>query len=156
MFDRLELYPVPKPDERVNLQTLEELQTFTSDSARNVLAQKYQVVPNLQAVPSGSRTLIMRAAITGVTASTEGMHWYEVIPIAAVVGATTAVTGHRDQDTELYIEAEFVDATSGLPVVRVVRKAFGETLKNASQEITADDFKAAIRAMTSDMQMLLK
>lgn len=155
VFDRLELYPKPKPDERVNLQTLEELQTFTSDSARSVLAQKYQVVPSLQAVPSGSRTLIMRAAITGVAASDEGMRWYEVVPIAAVVGATEAVTGHRDQNTELYIEAEFVDAASGLPVVRVVRKVFGETLKNASQEITAADFKAAISGMTRDMQALL-
>lgn len=45
---------------------------------------------------------------------------------------------------------------SGLPVAKAVRKAFGETLKNASQESSADDFKAAIRGMTRDMQGLLR
>jgi hypothetical protein len=155
-FDKLELYPAPKPSERVDPQTLQELQIFASDSARDVLSQKYRVVPSLQAAPAGARTLVLRAAITGVTASNEGMRWYEVVPVAAVVGATQAATGHRDQNTELYIEADFVDAASGLPVAKVVRKVFGETLKNASQEITADDFKAAISAMTDDMRVMLR
>lgn len=156
VFNELELYPAPKPTERVNLQTLQELQTFTSASAKSVLAQKYQLVPTLQAAPAGSRSLILHAAITGVTASNEGMKWYEVVPVAAVVGAASAASGHRDQNTELYIEAGFVDAASGLPVVKVVRKVFGETLKNGAQKITANDFKAAIEGMTGDMQALLK
>lgn len=98
----------------------------------------------------------MRAAITGVSASNEGMHWYEIVPIAAVVGGVSAATGHRDQNTELYVEAYFVDATSGLPVVKVVRKVFGKTLENNSQAITANDFKAAIKGVTDDMSALLK
>ncbi|RJG10554.1 DUF3313 domain-containing protein [Pseudomonas cavernicola] len=156
VFNQLELYPAPKPNERVNLQTLQDLQAFTSASAKSVLAQKYQVVPTLQAAPAGSRTLIMHAAITGVTASNEGMKWYEVVPVAAVVGAASAASGHRDQNTELYIEADFIDAASGLPVAKVVRKVFGKTLENESQEITADDFKAAINGLTGDMQAFLK
>jgi len=84
------------------------------------------------------------------------MHWYEVIPVAAVVGAASAASGHRDQNTELYIEAELVDATTGAPQVKVVRKVFGGTLKNEQQEITANDFKAAIAGLTSDMSAFLK
>lgn len=156
VYNRLQMYPAPKPNERVNMQTLQEIQTYANNSINSVLAQKYRVVPNVQSVPSGSRAMVMRIAITGVSASDEGMRWYEVVPIAAVVGATEALTGHRDQDTELYVEAEFVDVASGKPLAKVVRKIFGTTLKNDSQEITANDFKAAIRDTMPDLQAFLK
>jgi hypothetical protein len=156
VFDRLQIYPAPKPNERVNLQTLQEIQAFANNSVNGVLSQKYQVVRTVQSVPNGARAMIMRTAITGVSASNEGMRWYEIVPIAAVVGATEAITGHRTQDTELYVEADFVDAVSGKPLAKVVRKIFGTTLKNDSQEITANDFKAAIRDTMRDLQALLK
>lgn len=156
VFKQLELFPAPKPTDRVNLQTLQELQNYTSLSAKNVLSQKYLVVPDVQAAPAGSRTLIMNVAITGVSASNEGMKWYEVVPVAAVIGGVSAATGHRDQNTELYLEADLIDAKSGLPVVKVVRKVFGEVLKNASQPITVNDFKAAIKGVSGDMNALIQ
>lgn len=156
VFKQLELFPAPKPTDRVNLQTLQELQNYTSLSAKNVLSQKYLVVPDVQAAPAGSRTLIMNVAITGVSASNEGMKWYEVVPVAAVIGGVSAATGHRDQNTELYLEADLIDAKSGLPVVKVVRKVFGEVLKNASQPITVNDFKAAIKGVSDDMNALIQ
>jgi len=155
-FKHLELYPAPKPNERVNRQTLDQLQTYMTDSAKSTLSQKYRVVPDVQSAPAGSRILIVRAAITGVTASNEGMKWYEVVPVAAAIGATQAATGHRDQDTELYIEAEMIDASNGQTVAKVARKVFGEQLKNTSQQVTANDFKAALKKLTSDMQAFLR
>jgi hypothetical protein len=155
-FKRLELYPAPKPNERVNRQTLDQLQTYMTDNAKSVLSQKYRVVPNVQSAPAGSRVLVIRAAITGVTASNEGMKWYEVVPIAAAVGATQAATGHRDQDTELYIEAEMIDASNGQVVAKVVRKVLGEQLKNASQPVTANDFKLALKKLDRDLQAFLR
>lgn len=156
VFERLELYPMPKPNERVDLKTLQELQAYTSTSAKEALSQNYRVVASTQDVRSGERALVLRAAITGVSASNEGMKWYEVVPVAAVLGATQAATGHRDQNTELYIEADLVDTGTGMPVAKAVRKVFGEELKNSSQPITANDFKAAIKGMTSDMQAVLQ
>jgi len=84
------------------------------------------------------------------------MKWYEVVPVAAAIGATQAATGHRDQDTELYIEAEMIDASNGQTVAKVARKVFGEQLKNTSQQVTANDFKAALKKLTSDMQAFLR
>lgn len=156
VFEPLELYPAPKPSERVDLKTLQQLQVYTTQSAIDALSHDFLVVPSVQSVRQGERALVMRSAITGVTASNEGMKWYEVVPVAAVVGATQAAIGRRDQHTELYIEADLLDARTGMPVAKVVRKVFGETLKNASQPITADDFKVAIQTMTSDLQQLLK
>lgn len=155
-FNKLEFYPTPKPDERVNRQTLTELQNYMSNGAKATLGTKYRIVPNAQSAPAGAKVLNLRAAITGVSASNEGMKWYEVVPIAAVVGATSAATGHRDQDTTLFIEAELVDAKTNQTVARVVRKLFGKTLENSSQKITANDFKAAIAKLNSDLQAFIR
>jgi hypothetical protein len=154
-FNRLEMYPAPKPNERVNQQTLNDIQNYMTNKAKTTLGQKYRVVNSASAAPAGSKTLIMRSAITGVSASNEGMKWYEVVPIAAVVGATQAATGHRDQDTELFIEAEFIDAKTNQTVAKVVRKVFGEQLSNESQKITAKDFKAAIDKLGTDFQAFI-
>ncbi|MDB6047759.1 MAG: hypothetical protein JWR17_505 [Pseudomonas sp.] len=155
-FSRLELYPTPQPNERVNRQTLDELQSYMTNKAKGVLGQKYLIVSNPKLAPPGSKTLVLRAAITGVSASNEGMKWYEVIPVAAVVGTVTAATGHRDQDTALFIEAELIDTSNNQTVAKVVRKVFGQQLKNASQAITTNDFKAAIDKLTSDLQAFIR
>lgn len=155
VFDGLILYPAAKPTQRVDLNTLHELQAYTTTSAKQALSRQYMVVSDLNAVPPGSQALILRAAITGVSASNEGMNWYEVIPVAAVIGVTQAVSGHRDQNTELYIEAELVDATTQRSVAKAVRKIVGHPLEHARQRITTQDFQAAIDATTNDMQMML-
>jgi len=154
-FNKLELYPAPKPNERVNQQTLNDIQDYMSSKAKSTLGQKYRVVATPASAPKGSKVLIMRAAITGVNAENEGMKWYEVVPVAAVVGATQAATGHRDQNTTLFIEAEFIDARTNETVGKVVRKVFGSQLSNESQKITAKDFKAAIDKLGTDFQAFI-
>lgn len=155
-FNKLELYPAPKPNERVNRQTLDELQSYMTSKAKSVLGQKYRIVSSAKAAPAGAKTLIMRAAITGVNAENEGMKWYEVVPVAAVVGGVSAISGHRDQDTTLFIEAEFIDASNNQTVAKVVRKVFGSTLENDSQKITSKDFKLAIDKLTQDLQAFIR
>jgi hypothetical protein len=155
VFKQVELYPSPKATDRVNLKTLQDVQTMASNSVLTAFAPSYTVVSSAQKAPANSRTLILNAAITEVGAKNEGMHWYEVVPISALVGATQAATGHRDQTAELYIEADLIDAKTGLAVAKVVRKVFGETLENESQPIAANDFKAALKAMSTDIQALL-
>ncbi|MET0849318.1 MAG: DUF3313 domain-containing protein [Pseudomonas sp.] len=156
VFNKLELYPAPQPNERVNRQTLDDLQNYMTSKTKGVLGQRYRVVSSDKSAPAGSKKLTMRAAITGVNAENEGMKWYEVVPIAAVVGGVSAASGHRDQDTTLFIEAEFIDANTQQPVARVVRKVFGSTLENASQKITAKDFQLAIDKLTSDLQAFIR
>jgi hypothetical protein len=156
MFNGLELYPAPKPNERVNQQTLSDIQNYMTNKAKGVLGQRYRLVSSPAAAPVGSKPLILRTAITGVTASNEGMKWYEVVPVAAVVGATQAATGHRDQDTNLFIEAEFIDAKTQQTVAKVVRKVFGSQLSNASQQITTQDFKAALDKLNADLWAFIR
>ncbi|MDE1165867.1 MAG: DUF3313 domain-containing protein [Pseudomonas sp.] len=155
-FKQLELYPAPRPDERVNRNTLDELQSYMTRNGKATLGQKYRVVPDVNSAPAGAKTLVLRAAITGVSASNEGMKWYEVIPVAAVIGGVSAASGHRDQETALYIEAELIDASNNQTVAKVVRKVLGTTLENASQSITTNDFKAAINKLNSDVAAFIR
>jgi hypothetical protein len=156
VFNQLELYPAPKPDERVNRQTLSDLQAYTSASTQSVLSQRYRVVQTVGAITPGSRALVMHAAITGVSASNVGMKWYEIVPVAALNAGAGVAFGYRDQNAELFIEADLVDAHTGQPVAKVVRKVFGATLDNDNQKISANDFKLAIKAMGNDLQALIK
>jgi hypothetical protein len=156
VFNKLEFYPAPKPDERINQQTLTDIQNYMTSKARTMLSEKYRVVPSISSAPAGSKQLIMRAAITGISASNEGMKWYEVVPVAAVIGATQAATGHRDQDTNLFIEAELIDAKSNQTVTKVVRKVFGTTLENENQKVTAKDFNAAIDKLNVDLLAFIR
>lgn len=155
VFRQMELYPSPKPTARVSLKTLQDLQLMASNSVKLAFSRRYAIVPYPQLAPTNSRSLILQAAITHVSANNEGMHWYEAVAIGAIVGATQAATGHRDQTAEMYIEANLIDAKTGLPVAKMVRKVFGATLDNAQQPVLASDFKVALKSMTDDMQALL-
>ncbi|HWR79117.1 MAG TPA: DUF3313 domain-containing protein [Pseudomonas sp.] len=156
VFKGLQQYPAPKPDERVNLQTLQQIQSYANASVKNALSEHFNVVSSVGAAPKGSRVLILNAAMTGVSAANEGMQWYNVIPLSAVVSGVQVATGTRDQDTQLFIEADLVDAASGLPVAKVVRKVFGKQLDNDKEAITADDFKQAINGVASDLKASMK
>ena len=156
VFKGLQQYPAPKPDERVNMETLQKIQSFANTSVKNALSEHFNVVSSVGAAPKGSRVLILNAAMTGVSAANEGMHWYNVIPVSAVVSGVQVATGTRDQDTLLFIEADMVDAASGLPVIKVVRKVFGKQLDNDREAITADDFKEAINGLATDIRTSMK
>lgn len=155
VFEQLELYPAPRPDDRVNLETLQELQTFTSTNIRDELEQKYDIVANASDVSGSSRTLILHAAITGVTATDEAMQWYEALPVTAVAGAASRAAGYRDQNTELFLETYLIDASTGKPVIKMVRKVGGKTLKDSHQPITTDDFKSAIKTLMTDLHAFI-
>ena len=51
-FTRLEMYPAPKPNERVNQQTLSEIQNYMTYKAKTTLGQKYRVVYSPAAAPA--------------------------------------------------------------------------------------------------------
>ena len=96
------------------------------------------------------RSLIFRGAITGVDSSKEGLQFYEVIPVAMIVAGTQAATGHRTMDTDLYFEAEVIDASTNKPVIKVVRKGEGKTLANENTPLTVDTLKQVIDDMAVD------
>ncbi|MGY4531807.1 hypothetical protein ACVW0Y_000923 [Pseudomonas sp. TE3786] len=156
LFDGLELYPAPRATDRINANTFQQLQQTTNQAVVKALSSRYRVITTLQPTPAGARVLVLQAAITGVSASPEGMRWYEVLPVTAVLGGISAATGQRDQNSELYVEAMLLDPHSHQPVVRAVRKVFGKKLANDAVQISPADFNQAINALSSDLSGFIR
>lgn len=147
IFQPLRFYPTPQTTDRIGQQTYDELLKYANVRLGEALSSRFQLV----GFSTGPRTLEFRGAITGVSANTEGLKPYEVIPIALVVAGTMAATGERDQDTELYLEGELIDTSTGKPVLRVVRKGFGKTLSNDRQAVQFADLKPIVDELTTDV-----
>jgi hypothetical protein len=96
-------------------------------------------------------SLIPRAAITGVDTKAEGLKPYELIPIALVAAAVTSASGARDRTTELFVEAELLDASTGKPALQVVRKGQGKELEN-KQQVTLDLLKGVVDGIVRDIE----
>ena len=62
-----------------------------------------------------------------------------------------AATSERDQDTELYLEGELIDTSTGKAVLRVVRTGFGKTLSNDKQAIQFADLTPVVDELTTDV-----
>lgn len=142
-------YPTPTPSEQIGAPALADLEAYSSQQIKAAFGRRFQVLE--AGAQPGPQTLILRAAITGVDTKAEGLKPYEVIPIALVVAATTSATGARDRTTELFVEAELVDASTGQPVLQVVRKGYGKELENKEQQVTLDTLKGVIDDIVRDI-----
>lgn len=146
LYTPVVFYPAARPTARVSQQTLDQIRSYTDIQLKGAIATRLPLVN--QASP---HTLKVRAAITAVSAENEGVQFYEVVPVAAVVASTMAASGHRTQNSELFLEIEASDAVTGKPLIRVVRKAFGKTVSNSTTPITFDDLKPGIDTLVRDM-----
>jgi len=155
LVESIGFYPVPSPSEQIGAPALAELQAYTAQQVKAAFGRRFQVhepstVP--QAALPGAKTLMLRAAITGVSNRSEPLKPYEVLPIALVAAAATTASGHRDQRTELFVEAELLDASTGKPVLQVVRKGFGKELENREEQVTLDTLKSVIDGIVRDIE----
>ncbi len=142
-------HPAPSPSEQIGAPALAQLQAYTSEQIKAAFGRRFQV--HEAGAQPGPQTLILRAAITGVDTKAEGLKPYEVIPIALVVAATTSASGARDRTTELFVEAELIDASTGQPVLQVVRKGYGKELENKEEQVTLDTLKGVIDGIVRDI-----
>ncbi|WP_065259078.1 DUF3313 domain-containing protein [Pseudomonas bananamidigenes] len=141
-----QLYPKPQPTVRIPQQTLNGITAYYDQALKREVGKSLPL-----AAGPGPGVIVVRAAITAVSSKTEGLHAYEVIPIALVAAAVTTASGSRDQETTLATEAVFLDGGSNKVVAQVVRKGTGKPLENDSQVMKADDVKAVIDGWASDM-----
>ncbi|MCY1282890.1 hypothetical protein D9M70_317430 [compost metagenome] len=147
IFQPLRFYPTPQTTDRIGQQTYDDLLKYANARLGEALSKRFQLV----GFSRGPRTLEFRGAITGVSANNQGLKPYEVIPVALVVAGAMAATGERDQNTELFLEGELIDTSTGKPVLRVVRKGFGKTLNNDKQAVDFADLKPVIDELTTDV-----
>ncbi|MBF8755454.1 MULTISPECIES: DUF3313 domain-containing protein [Pseudomonas] len=141
-----QLYPRPQPTEKVPQSTLQGITQYYDQALKS---QFSKVLP--LATSPGPGVLVVRPAITAVSASTKSLRPYEVIPIALIAAGISTATGIRDQDTSIATEAAFIDGSNNQLVAEVVRKGAGTELENSSQVMQAKDAKAVLDGWAQDM-----
>jgi len=141
-----QFYPRPQPTEKIPGSTLQGITRYYDQALRT---QFSKALPLANA--PGPGVLVVRPAITAVSAQTKSLRPYEVIPIALVAAGVSAATGIRDQDTSIATEAVFLDGDSNQVVAEVVRKGAGAQLDDSSQVMQAKDAKAVLDGWALDM-----
>lgn len=141
-----QLYPQPQPTEKIPQSTLDGITKYYDQALQTQFAKALPLASG-----PGPGVLIVRPAITAVSASTKGLQPYEVIPIALIAAGVSTATGIRDQDTSIATEAAFLSGSDGSVVAEVVRKGAGTELENSSQVMTANDAKAVLDGWARDM-----
>ncbi|WP_079228537.1 DUF3313 domain-containing protein [Pseudomonas putida] len=141
-----QLYPKPQPTDKVPQATLQGITQYYDQTLKNHFSQALPL-----ATSPGPGVLVVRPAITAVSAKTKSLRPYEVIPIALIAAGISTATGIRDQDTSIATEAAFIDGDSNQVVAEVVRKGAGTELENSSQVMQAKDAKAVLDGWAKDM-----
>lgn len=139
-------YPAAKPTSRVSKETLDNLKSYVDTRLKAAVATHKPLVNS-----AGQGTLIMKTAITTVSAENQDMKFYEVLPVAAVIASTMAASGHRTQNSVLYLETQLIDAKTGQVMLEAVRKAYGKTVPNNSTPVTLEDLKEGVDQMINDI-----
>ena len=141
-----QLYPQPQPTEKIPASTLTGITQYYDQALKTQFSKALPL-----ATGPGPGVLVVRPAITAVSASTKGLQPYEVIPIALIAAGISTATGIRDQDTSIATEAAFLDGGNGQVVAEVVRKGAGAELDTSSQVMQAKDARAVLDGWASDM-----
>lgn len=146
VYNQIVYYPEPKMDSQLGKMALDNILKYTNTRVKGALAERKPIVSK-----PGQHSLIFRGAITGVDISKEGLQFYEVIPAALLIAGVENLTGHRTADTNLYFEAELIDAETNKPVFKAVRKGSGMTVPNQSTPVTKNTLKKVIDKMALDI-----
>lgn len=141
-----QIYPKTEPTQRIPLSTLSGVTDYYDAALRLELGKVAQLVSR-----PGPNTLTVRPAITRVAASTQGLRFYEWLPVTLVAAGVSTATGIRDQDSEITTEVSFEDGSTGEVVAEVVGKGTGMPLENDKQVLTADDVKAVLDGWAGDL-----
>ena len=145
LVDDVVLYPEPEPGPQVSAETLEQIRDYLTTELKKKIGAALTL-----AEAAGPGVLEIQGAVTGVAVKTESMKAYEVVPVAAIFGGIKAMSGKRDRDVHVFLEARLVDSQSGELVGAVLRRVAGEDLKGKKDQLTLEDMQDSLDQVSDD------
>jgi hypothetical protein len=140
MLDQVVFYPAPQETTQIKREVLEEIRDYSNEALRREVGK---VVP--LTMQPGPDVLRMRMALTGVSTDTEGLAFYEYIPVGAVVAGAATATGARDRETFIVTETELLDSRTGERVfIEVFKTKADQLLENDEEQVTLDTVRDVI------------
>ncbi|WP_248920311.1 DUF3313 domain-containing protein [Pseudomonas entomophila] len=132
-------YPAPTPSTRIPQATLSAISHYYDKTLRSELGKVMTVVDK-----PGPNTLVVRPAITRVSADTQSLRFYEWLPVTLVAAGVSSAAGIRDRDSDIATELVFEAGTSGRVIAEAMLSGTGTPLENDAQAMTADNVKAVL------------
>ena len=144
-----QFYPQVQPTGRIPQSTLSGVTRYYDAALRQELGKTLPL-----ASAPGPNTLVVRPAITQVATSTQGLRYYEWLPITLVAAGVSTAAGIRDQDSEIATEVSIEDGSTGEVVAKVVRKGTGVPLENDKQVMTAGNVIGVLDGWAADLSQI--
>lgn len=142
-----QFYPSLEPSTRIPLSTLAGITDYYDGALRNELGKVMTVVDR-----PGPNTLVIRPAITELSAHTQGLRFYEWLPFTLLAAGVSSAAGWRDLDTEIASELRFEAGANGKLIGAAMFSGIGLPLENDRQQMTADNVKAVLEGWASDVR----
>ena len=140
-------YPAPEPSPRIPQATLASITHYYDAVLRKEIGKVMKVVDN-----PGPNTLVVRPAITRISADAQSLRFYEWLPITLVAAGVSSAAGIRDRDSEIASELSFEAGSSGRVVGEAMLAGTGVPLENDRQVMTADNVKAVLDGWGVDLR----
>ncbi|QXH33028.1 DUF3313 domain-containing protein [Pseudomonas muyukensis] len=141
-------YPAPTPTSRIPQATLEHISRYYDQALSAELGKVMTLVER-----PGPNTLVIRPAITRVSADTQGLRFYEWLPVTLVAAGVSSAAGIRDRDSQIATELLFESGTSGRVIAEAMFTGTGVPLDNDRQVMTVEHLKAVLDGWASDVRL---
>lgn len=132
----VEFFPAAKPTKQVSASVLEEIRHYIESNLRERLGAH-----DLLADAPGEGVLELRLAITAVNVKAQALRPWELVPVALIRAGIQSVSGRRNQNVKLLIEAEAVNSQTNQVVLQSVREGKGLKLDSENDPLTLDKLK---------------
>jgi len=132
-------FPPLQPTTQLGQNVLDDVLAGASKKSAQAIEKRKPCV-----ISPGSHSLIFRGAITGIKTEKQGMRVYEVLPVAMIIALAQVASGHRTMETSVWFEGEFLDAATQKPMLKILRKADGSYINNASTPLEPETLTPAI------------
>jgi len=140
-------HPTPEPSRRIPQATLASISHYYDAVLRKEIGKVMKVVDT-----PGPNTLVVRPAITRISADAQSLRYYEWLPITLVAAGVSSAVGMRDRDSAIATELSFEAGTSGRVVGEAMLAGTGVPLENDRQVMTADNVKAVLDGWGVDLR----
>lgn len=143
IIDAVVMTPMPENITADQQTRLHELFTAFNQILLAELSSKISVVNT-----PGVGVARIQPTFTTVSSSMQGMKIYEIVPLAALLGGIKAVTGTRDKEVELWLEALVVDSQTDELLARIVRR--GSSDQADREQATVEDVREMLQEWAKD------
>ena len=118
-------------DRQITHKAMNNIRSYMTEALTHKLEEYYQVSDQIH-----GRTLRARVAITGLETQDESLRFYEFLPTALAFTGAAKLIGTRDEEINMFVEAEFLDAETNEVIAKTLVSMVGhERLENKWEEV---------------------